>query len=615
MHTLRTRARLETDLETKRSLLREAKALAEGPVGDRELAEAMLRDLLNEDEGDLWALEELTKLRAAAGDDAEVVTLLLKRAELVEDGAQALSLRHQAARVLVDKLKNTSRAMALYEEILDAEPTDAEAATAVRALYAEAGKHKELAKLLTRLIDVASSAEERSRLRVELALIQSERFKAPEDAVETLRAILDEEPGHAEAVLTLSQLYEQTGRDSELADLLKAQLDAARGQGDPNRGADAARAPRRGRGGAARRRRRGARDVRAGARARRKPQGCPRGGRAHRGEARRMGARVVGAHEARRPGERRRRGALGPEACPGPREAGRRRRCRGGAAARPAARPGEHRPPGHPAVSLGEGREVAGAGDAARGRCRSRGGGEPHRQGRRSRSDPVAGAGPSVALAGEDDVRGGAASQPEIPPPVAEQLKLLKAAADIHVSKRKSPADAIPILERAAALVPHDRDLLLALGDAYTSADRGRDAAQVLERVIASFGGKRTKEVAGYHLRLARALNQLGEKEQALAQLDMGFKVDPGSVAILKDLGILAFETNDLDRAQKTFRALLLQRLDPAAGISKGEVFYYLGEISAKQGDKAKAVQMFERAIENDASLTKAKAKLAELKG
>jgi tetratricopeptide (TPR) repeat protein len=101
----------------------------------------------------------------------------------------------------------------------------------------------------------------------------------------------------------------------------------------------------------------------------------------------------------------------------------------------------------------------------------------------------------------------------------------------------------------------------------------------------------------------------------ALAQLDMAFKIDPGSVNVLKDLGVLAFETNDLDRAQKTFRALLLQRLDAAAGISKGEVFYYLGEISVKQGDKAKAVQMFERAIENDPSLASARSKLAELKG
>jgi golgin subfamily B member 1 len=137
----------------------------------------------------------------------------------------------------------------------------------------------------------------------------------------------------------------------------------------------------------------------------------------------------------------------------------------------------------------------------------------------------------------------------------------------------------------------------------------------VLERVIASFGNRRTKELALYHHRLARALRQLGDNDVALAQLDMAFKIDPGAVGVLRDLGVLAYETNDLDRAQKTFRALLLQRLDPNAGISKGEVFYYLGEISAKQGDKAKAVQMFERAIENDPALDRARAKLSELKG
>jgi tetratricopeptide (TPR) repeat protein len=202
-----------------------------------------------------------------------------------------------------------------------------------------------------------------------------------------------------------------------------------------------------------------------------------------------------------------------------------------------------------------------------------------------------------------------------VPGPIAEQVKLLRTAAEIHLLKRKRPDDAIPVLERAAQLVPHDRDLLLTLCDAYNAAQRGREAAQVLEKVIASFGNKRTKELALYHHRLARALALLGDKDVALAQLDMAFKIDPGSVGVLRDLGVLAFETNDLDRAQKTFRALLLQRLDPNAGISKGEVFYYLGEISAKQGDKAKAMQMFERAIENDPALDRARTKLTELKG
>jgi len=83
---------------------------------------------------------------------------------------------------------------------------------------------------------------------------------------------------------------------------------------------------------------------------------------------------------------------------------------------------------------------------------------------------------------------------------------------------------------------------------------------------------------------------------------------------VLRDLGTLSIEMGDLDRAQKTYRALLLQKLDGSAAITKGEVFLHLGEISSRQGDKAKAVQMLERALENDPSLSTAKNLLAELK-
>ncbi len=232
VETLRTRARLETDLGTKRELLREAKALAEGPVGDRSLAEATLRDLLAEDEGDLWALEELTKLRREAEDQPEVVKLLMRRAELVAEGAESLRLKHEAAQVLVEKLHDVGRATSLYEEILDVEPSDADAAVALRKLYGEAGRDKDLAKLLSRLVDIASTPAQRSVLRLELSRLHEARFHAPEDAIEVLRAILDEDPSHSEAVLALSQLYESTGRDSELADLLRAQLEAAKERAD-----------------------------------------------------------------------------------------------------------------------------------------------------------------------------------------------------------------------------------------------------------------------------------------------------------------------------------------------------------------------------------------------
>lgn len=156
----------------------------------------------------------------------------MRRAELVADGAEALRLKHEAAKVLVGKLQDIGRATALYEEILDIEPGDLEAAAALRKLYGDAGRDRDLAKLLSRLVDIASTPAQRAALRLELAKLHETRFHAPEDAIEVLRAILDEDRAQSDAVMALSQLYESTGRDAELADLLRGQLEAAKDRGD-----------------------------------------------------------------------------------------------------------------------------------------------------------------------------------------------------------------------------------------------------------------------------------------------------------------------------------------------------------------------------------------------
>mgnify|MGYP000858979806 CR=1 FL=1 len=191
----------------------------------------------------------------------------------------------------------------------------------------------------------------------------------------------------------------------------------------------------------------------------------------------------------------------------------------------------------------------------------------------------------------------------------------MKKIASIYDAKLKDPGRAAQWLERASQLAPDDRDVLLPLVDLFIAAGRQRDAIPLLEKVIATFAGKRTKEVAQLHHRLGLAQEGLGETAAALAQYDAAFKIDLTSVPILRDLGRLTHQTGDLDRAQKTFRALLLQKLDPTtAGITKADVYYYLGDISAKQADKPKAISMLERAIAEDKAHDRARALLAELK-
>jgi golgin subfamily B member 1 len=195
----------------------------------------------------------------------------------------------------------------------------------------------------------------------------------------------------------------------------------------------------------------------------------------------------------------------------------------------------------------------------------------------------------------------------------AEQAAAFSGVAAIYSGKLADPGRAVQLLERASALVPDDRGVLLALCDLYIAAQRQTDAVPVLEKIIASYAGRRAKEVAVYEHRLGQAYESAGQLDDALKHYDAAFKIDLTSVAVLRDLGRLCLERGDLDRAQKTYRALLLQKLGPELGLTKADVYFRLGEVSAKQGDKPKAKAMLERAISEAGQHPAAKAMLEQL--
>ena len=621
VETLRTRARLEPDVQLLGDLLREAKEIAESKLDDAALAESTLRDWLAEDEVNLWALAELTKLRERAGDHKEVIELLLRCAEIEADGPRIAALKHRAAQVMTEKAGDVPGAIKLYEELREDDPTDSVASSKLRELYAQAGRTEDLARLLQDLVDAAEGPEQRTLLRLDLSKLEMDLDRTT-DAIDTLRAILDEVPAHGEAVLVLSTLFERTGQDEELAELLNTQIERA------ERDQDAAKEL--------------ALKVRLGEVFETRLKDTPRAiatfeGVLEREPEHRAALEAVARLAESRSEWERASAALTTLTRVVPDEGGVKFALR---LANARAKLGDEE--GAPAA-LRRALEMQPSNEEAREQLRAL------YERRKNWSELAALLVVDAELVAKEhpdvvmppaDVSGGVASgrittvptgrasarpgtmsshASQVPPPLtgarADYVRLLRRAAEIHIRERGSSTDAVPLLEQLAKTAPSDRELLLLLCDAYTAAGRERDATQVLEKVIHSYGAKRSKELSVYHHRLGKALASLGDKDVALVQFDMAFKIDPGSVNVLRDLGVLALETNDLDRAQKTFRALLLQRLDGSTGISKGEVFYYLGEISAKQGDRAKAVQMLERAIENEPSLDRAKAKLEELKG
>ena len=59
---------------------------------------------------------------------------------------------------------------------------------------------------------------------------------------------------------------------------------------------------------------------------------------------------------------------------------------------------------------------------------------------------------------------------------------------------------------------------------------------------------------------------------------------------------------------------MLLQNLDPAAGVTKADVYLALGEIHEKLGEAPKALGMFERGLELDGGHAALKSAIARVK-
>ncbi|HJK98751.1 MAG TPA: tetratricopeptide repeat protein, partial [Polyangiaceae bacterium LLY-WYZ-14_1] len=197
---------------------------------------------------------------------------------------------------------------------------------------------------------------------------------------------------------------------------------------------------------------------------------------------------------------------------------------------------------------------------------------------------------------------------------VATRVGLYRQMAEIYRRDVDDLVAAASCLEQAVSLTPDDRGLVLELADLYLDAGRAEEAVATLQRVVDAFAGRRVKEAALFHHRLGRAYEALGDVPSALDAYEAAFRVDLSSVPVLRDLGRLCHAQGDFDKAQKTFRALLLQKLDGDEGIRKADVYFYLGDISAKQGDATKAIHMLERAVNEDGGHPEAEQLLSSLR-
>ncbi len=570
--TLRQRARMTLSEQFRAELFQQARQVA-AAINDNAIAETIVRELLGFDDANLWAIAELTVLRRGAQDWAETLKLLLRRAELESDGRTLHDIRHEAALVAKDRLSDTATAINLYSQLFDDDPMDEVAGDSLKSLLLETKAFDQLIQILSRLVDVAKGPSERAELRLQLALVYDENLEKPQAAIAELNSILEDTPNYAAAVVALSKIYEKLGANEDMAELLERQIRQAETDGDVEAKI--------------------ALQVRLG-------EVCE----TRLGDIDRALATYRSVLESR------------PQHRPALESLIRLRENQGDIAG---------------AASLLESL-VAVASEAERSSLDVRLADMRERVG----DDKGALAALQHALASDamnkeirvraralsekmgdwDHVATLLSDEAALVEAATDKVGLLRDAARIRAEKLQDWSSAAALLEQASTFAPNDRDLLLSLCDAYTASGRAREAATALERIVESYGGRRTKELGEIHRRLAQAYLSQGEPDRAKDELEKAFRIEPGNVRVIALLADVCLQINDAKRAQQLYSSLIIQipKLGPDSPISKAEIYAHRGEASRILGEKQKAISDFERALQADPTLDAVKAKLAALK-
>ncbi|MCA9659400.1 MAG: tetratricopeptide repeat protein, partial [Myxococcales bacterium] len=205
--------------------------------GDSDRAEALLartievaRDRLDGGEHHAWALLTQARRRRDAGDLMAAVDNLRDVAAIAEQ-EEVFALGLSLAEMAIAE-RNLDLGAELYEELLEKDRANRAVWEPLMQVYRELDEGRRLQRLVEDTLDYLTDPGERNSLRMELARSLAERTGGETDAVRLLRDILLEDAQNHEAEALLAEIFERTGYDAELSELLQQQFLSAQERGD-----------------------------------------------------------------------------------------------------------------------------------------------------------------------------------------------------------------------------------------------------------------------------------------------------------------------------------------------------------------------------------------------
>ncbi|HEU4612270.1 MAG TPA: tetratricopeptide repeat protein, partial [Kofleriaceae bacterium] len=565
---LRQRGRVVQEPAEQRAAFAEVAQLCER-AGDHSGAIEAWLEVVENDETDRDALDNLARIYRTTGSDATALAEVLGKAARIATGPED----EKALRVEIAQLESEGpRAVTAWQAVVDLDPDDANALSALEAAHARSGDWIAVSDIQMRRLDLAKTNQEKVLIHAEMARLAETRRSSVDDAIAAWYSALDVDSSYVRAYDELERLLGSTSRFHDLVELLekRAEIHAARGDS--------------------------AAELQALARA------------ADVWESKLdnpdAAGEILEKILAREPGSVAALTRLSKIY----ERSGDWDKCK-----QTLEQALELNPQGRDAADLffrlGEVARVGDSDDdtaiqhfqhALRYDAAHAGSIAALEKLARDRRD-------NVLLADMLQRRVAGVNVP------ADRLALLVEIAELE-RKAGRPDAALAALDQARKDAPDDVRVLGPLADLYFAAGRLDEAAPIYDRLAKEAkAARRMKDVAKYRQRQGGILQARGDKRGALAAYEEALRVNPTDVITMTGLGRMYFEEGDWEKARKIYQSLVLQNIDADVGMTKGEVYWALGKIHIELGQSPKAKSMFQRGLEIEPGNQKLREALSSL--
>ena len=186
--------------------------------------------ILNIQPGNVEAADALAAQYEQMKRWPDLISLLRKKASVVEDVDQKVALHLRVANLFLEKFSIQAEAIKSFETVLELEPDHGQALAFLKQMYEKRRDWDKLIAVHQREIAKIGDAGQRKDRRIEVAKLASEKLKKPAVSIEMWKQVLEDDPRNAEALAELEKLYEREKAWAELGDVLERQVELHDGE-------------------------------------------------------------------------------------------------------------------------------------------------------------------------------------------------------------------------------------------------------------------------------------------------------------------------------------------------------------------------------------------------